>query len=167
MSRRTWTLADKQPHEQPITPAEAVALTEELFTQRDLLQAQQRKLATRREDLARVVGLVLETDEHREVEEAKAKLKEAKDRALDCPDVAKAKAALDAAKKRLSTVAVHREAKAIAKDVKQIEQVNWELRRALVERLSGKRVQYVLPEASPAMPAAALPSSPSTVARSA
>lgn len=157
MSGRSWTLADKEADAVAITPAEAAHLAGELFTQRDVLQENEAKLRARRNDLARVVDLVLETEESKEVEAAKERLKLAKERALDTPEVQKAKADLEAAKRKLGTVAVHREAKAITKEVKQIETANWELRRALIEKLTGKRVQYVLPAAPQASAPAQLP----------
>lgn len=157
MSAPAWTNADKAADLVPLTPAEAVSLTEDLFTQRDVLQQGQRKLAAKKEVLKGVVDLVLETQEHKEVEAAKERLKVAKERALDTPDVLKAKADLEAAKKKLGNVAVHREAKALTKEVKEIETANWELRRAMIEKLTGKRVQYVLPAAPQALPPATTP----------
>lgn len=145
MSAPAWTNADKAADLVPLTPAEAVSLTEDLFTQRDVLQEGQRKLAEKKEKLAAVVGTVLETIEHQEVEALKEKLKLAKERALDCESVKNAKLALEAAKKKLGNVAAHREAKVLTKQVKEIETANWQLRQAMVDKLFGKRIQYVLP----------------------
>lgn len=156
MKPPSWTNADKAA-DAALTPGEAVNLAQDLFTQRDVLQEGEANLRTRRNDLARVVDLVLETQESKDVEAAKERLEAAKKRALDTPDVLKAKADLEAAKKKLGTVAAHREAKAITKEVKQIETANWELRRAMIEKLTGKRVQYVLPAAPQALPPSAVP----------
>ena len=156
----TWTNADKQA-DAALTPGEAVHLAQDLFTQRDVLQEGQRKLAEKKEKLA-AVGVVLETIEHQEVEAAKKKLEAAKKRALDTPEVLKAKADLEAAKKKLGNVAAHREAKVLTKQVKEIETANWQLRQAMVDKLFGKRIQYVLPatpqlEAPAQLPATAAP----------
>lgn len=107
------------------------------------------KLASKRCDLEEITTVVEQSGEFSEVEDAKERLKKAKDDALDCDAVLKAQKQLKAARSSLKKVAAVGKMKAIQADVKALRGVVEESKERLASGLAAGKVPSVVPADAP------------------
>lgn len=110
------------------------------------IAATRTRLEEKRADLATIEAVVEESGEYGDVEEAKDRLKKAKDAALDCDAVERASDLLAKARKALKRVAAVEKMKSIQADVKALKGVVEESKERLAIGLAAGRVPQLVAE---------------------